>query len=46
MEKESSPEHSESYNIPTSAFSDTFEPTSSCQRPLALSIPGQQQIVK
>ena len=46
MEKESSPEHSESYHIPTSAFSDTFEPTSSCQRPLALSIPGQQQIVE
>jgi hypothetical protein len=43
MEKESSPEHSESYNIPTSAFSDAFEPTSSCQRPLALSLPGQQQ---
>ena len=42
MEKESSPEHSESYNLPTSAFSDTFEPTSSCQRPLALSVPGQQ----
>ena len=42
MEKESSPEHSESYNLPPSAFSDTFEPTSSCQRPLALSVPGQQ----
>lgn len=42
MEKESSPEHSESYNLPTTAFSDTFEPTSSCQRPLALSVPGQQ----
>ncbi len=42
MEKESSPEHSESYNLPTSAFSDTFEPTSSCQRPLALTVPGQQ----
>ena len=37
MEKESSPEHSESSNLPTSAFSDAFEPTSSCQRPLALS---------
>jgi hypothetical protein len=35
LEKESSPEHSESYNIPISAFSDAFEPTSSCQRPLA-----------
>jgi hypothetical protein len=46
MEKESSPEHSDSYNIPTSAFSDTFEPTSSSQRPLALSMPGQQQIVE
>jgi hypothetical protein len=44
MEKESSPEQSESYNIPTSAFADAFEPTSSCQRPLALSIPGQQQL--
>lgn len=44
MEKESSPEHSESYNLPASAFSDTFEPTSSCQRPLALSIPGQQPL--
>lgn len=42
VEKESSSEHSESYNLPTSAFSDTFEPTSSCQRPLALVIPGQQ----
>ncbi|CAF1526545.1 unnamed protein product [Rotaria sp. Silwood1] len=42
MEKESSSEHSESYNIPTSAFSDAFEPTSSCQRPLALTLPGQQ----
>ena len=35
MEKESSPEHSESYNIPPTAFSDTLEPTSSCRRPLA-----------
>ncbi|CAF1456995.1 unnamed protein product, partial [Adineta ricciae] len=42
VEKESSPEHSESCSIPTSAFLDTFEPTSSCQRPLALSAPGQQ----
>ncbi|CAF3968588.1 unnamed protein product, partial [Rotaria sp. Silwood2] len=42
MEKESSSEHSESYNIPTTAFSDAFEPTSSCQRPLALTLPGQQ----
>ena len=42
MEKESSPEHSESSNLPAAAFSDTFEPTSSCQRPLALSVPGQQ----
>ena len=45
VEKESSPEHSESCNIPASAFSDTFEPTSSCQRPLALSLPGQQQVM-
>ncbi|CAF1388326.1 unnamed protein product, partial [Adineta steineri] len=42
MEKESSPEHSDSYNLPTTAFLDTFEPTSSSQRPLALSVPGQQ----
>ncbi|CAF4205009.1 unnamed protein product, partial [Rotaria socialis] len=42
VEKESSSEHSESYNIPACAFSDTFEPTSSCQRPLALMVPGQQ----
>ncbi|CAF1448595.1 unnamed protein product, partial [Adineta ricciae] len=42
VEKESSPEHSESCSLPTSAFLDTFEPTSSCQRPLALNAPGQQ----
>lgn len=35
MEKESSPEHSESCPLPSSAFSDTLEPTSSCRRPLA-----------
>lgn len=35
LEKESSPEHSESSNLPITAFSDTFEPTSSCQRPLS-----------
>jgi hypothetical protein len=45
LEKESSPEHSESYNIPTSAFSDAVEPTSSCQRPLAFSTSGQQRII-
>ncbi|CAF4793035.1 unnamed protein product, partial [Rotaria magnacalcarata] len=28
--------------MPVCAFSDTFEPSSSCQRPLALTIPGQQ----
>ena len=44
-EKESSSEHSESYNIPTSAFSDAFEPTSSRQRPLALSLSGQQKSI-
>ena len=43
MEKESSPEHSESSNLPTTAFSDAFEPTSSCQRPLALSVSAQPQ---
>ncbi|UJR30692.1 hypothetical protein I4U23_018213 [Adineta vaga] len=43
VEKESSPEHSESFNLPTTAFLDTFEPTSSCQRPLALSVPSQPQ---
>ncbi|CAF4051875.1 unnamed protein product, partial [Rotaria magnacalcarata] len=42
VEKESSSEHSESYNMPVCAFSDTFEPSSSCQRPLALTVPGQQ----
>ena len=36
MEKESSPEHSESSHIPSSAFSDALEPTSSCRRPLAI----------
>jgi hypothetical protein len=43
LEKESSPEHSESYNIPTSAFSDTFEPTSSRQRPLSFGTSNQKQ---
>ena len=37
LEKESSPEHSESFQLPTSAFSDTLEPTSSSQRPLIFS---------
>lgn len=37
LEKESSPEHSESSQLPTSAFSDTLEPTSSSQRPLIIS---------
>jgi hypothetical protein len=41
LEKESSPEHSDSYNIPTSAFADAYEPTSSCQRPLAFSTLSQ-----
>ena len=37
LEKESSPELSESSHVPTSAFSDAFEPTSSAQRPLIVS---------
>lgn len=37
LEKESSPELSESSQVPISAFSDTFEPTSSAQRPLVVS---------
>ncbi|CAF4205658.1 unnamed protein product, partial [Rotaria sp. Silwood2] len=45
IEKESSPEHSESYNVPISAFSDVIEPTSSCQRPLAFCLSQQQQQV-
>ncbi|CAF3574539.1 unnamed protein product [Rotaria sordida] len=45
IEKESSPEHSESYNIPLTAFSDVLEPTSSCQRPLAFCLSQQQQII-
>ena len=39
LEKESSPEQSESVPLPSSAFSDTLEPTSSCRRPLAFSVP-------
>ncbi|CAF2155930.1 unnamed protein product [Rotaria magnacalcarata] len=38
IEKESSPEHSESYKIPISAFADVLEPTSSCQRPLTFCV--------
>jgi hypothetical protein len=45
LEKESSPEHSDSCYIPTSAFSDTLEPSSSCQRPLAFHLPGQERII-
>ncbi|CAF3397944.1 unnamed protein product [Rotaria socialis] len=44
IEKESSPEHSESYNIPISAFSDVLEPTSSCQRPLTFCVTELQHI--
>jgi len=37
LEKESSPEQSESINLPPTAFADAYEPTSSSQRPLAFS---------
>ena len=43
LEKESSPEHSESSQLPLTAFSDTYEPTSSCQRPLAFSTTSNYQ---
>ena len=41
MEKESSPEHSESSLLPSSAFVDTLEPTSCSRRPLIF--PGSDQ---
>ena len=44
MEKESSPEHSESCPLPSSAFSDTLEPTSSCRRPLAFTAAESYQM--
>lgn len=46
IEKESSPEQSESYNIPSTAFSDVLEPTSSCQRPLVFCKNDQQQQIR
>ncbi|CAF1170221.1 unnamed protein product [Adineta steineri] len=44
-EKESSPEQSESCNVSSPIFADAIEPTSSCQRPLAFRVPGQQRII-
>ncbi|UJR15901.1 hypothetical protein I4U23_002824 [Adineta vaga] len=46
LEKESSPEPSESHFLVTSTYSDAVEPTSSCQRPLAFRLPGQQNTIR